>query len=115
MIYHVTAKFRDETAAELLSKLSDGTISDQRPDGREIVASLERAVVNEAGKVEWSEMCFCPSPLLHERTTVLDHHFDGIETEAIEAHHEYAGRSFMVYLQGLAGQALSGAKRDDNR
>ena len=101
MIYHVTARFRDETASEYLSKLSDGTISDQRPDGPELVASMERAVINQNGDVEWSETCFCPSPLLHERTTVLDHFFDGISTEPIESHQAYAGKPFMDYLRAL--------------
>ena len=102
MIYHVTAKFRVDTASEYLTKLTDGTISNQRPDGTELVASMERAVVNEKGDVEWSEMCLCPSPLLHERTTVLDHYFDDLKTEPIEAHQKYKGHPFMSYLRGVA-------------
>ena len=101
MIYHVKAKFREETASELLSKLSDGTILDQRPDGPELVASMERAVVNNSGKVEWSEMCFCPTPVWHERTTVLDGHFVQISTERIDAHQKYKGASILQYLRAL--------------
>ena len=82
--------------------LTDGTISNQRPDGPELVASMERAVVNDKGDAEWSEMCFCPSPLLHERTTVLDRYFDNLTTEPIEDHQKYAGHSFMNHLRGLA-------------
>ena len=102
MIYHVTARLREETASGLLSKLNDGTIANQRPDGPELVASMARAVVNEAGEVEWSEMCLCPSPLLHERTTVLEYHFDDIRTEELEAHEVYSGRPFLEHLRGLA-------------
>ena len=54
MIYHVRAKFRSETAAEFLTKLTDGTIANQRPDGPELVASMDRAVVNAEGQIEWS-------------------------------------------------------------
>ena len=101
MIYHVRARFRDDTAASLLLKISDGTIAGQRPDGPELVASMERAVVNAAGEVEWSEMCFCASPLHHERATVLDAHFVDIETEPIDAHKIYEGKPFLTYLKEL--------------
>ena len=102
MIYHVTAAFRPEPASDFLAKLTDGTIAKQRPDGAEIVASMERAVVTDAGTVEWSEMCFCPSPLKHERATVLDRHFDDIRTETIDAQATYEGEPFMDYLRRLA-------------
>ncbi|MGI9395340.1 MAG: hypothetical protein ACR2OY_11890 [Boseongicola sp.] len=98
MIYHVQAKFRSGTAKSLLDKLTDGTIKKQRPDGAELVASMNRAVVNENGNVEWSETCFCPSPLHHERTTVLDHHFDEITTDPIDSLTTYRGRPFMEFL-----------------
>ncbi len=103
MIYHVQARFREGTARSLLAKLTDGTIQDQRPDGPELVASMNRAVVSESGKVEWSEMCFCPSPLYHERTTVLDHHFADITTDPIDSHEAYQGRPFMEFLAEAAG------------
>jgi len=102
MIYHVKANFRKDTAVEFLRKLTDGTIANQKPDGAELVASMERAVVNEGGEVEWSEMCLCPSPLYHERATVLDHHFENIVTKLIASHSHYSGRPFMDYLRGLA-------------
>lgn len=98
MIYHVRAKFREETANEFLSKLTDGTIANQRPDGPEMVASMKRAVVKADGWTEWSEMCFCRTPLDHERSTVLDLHFDDITTTPIEDHTVFEGRPFMDYL-----------------
>jgi hypothetical protein len=101
MIYHVRAKFRDVTAAAFLAKLTDGTIGNQRPDGTELVASMMRAVVNADGQIEWSELCYCPTPLLHERATVLDLHFEDICTEPIEAHAQYEGRPFMDHLRAL--------------
>ncbi len=104
MIYHVRAKFRADTAAAFLAKLTDGTIGNQRPDGSEIVASMERAVVNSEGQVEWSELCYCSPPLAHERTTVLDKHFGDISTEPIDAREQYEGRPFMQYLQSLVSK-----------
>jgi hypothetical protein len=101
VIYHVRAKFREETAADFLAKLSDSTIRDQIPDGSEMFASMDRAVVSSRGLVEWSEMCFCSPPLSHERETVLDRHFDEITTEPIESVVLFDGRSFMEYLRAL--------------
>ena len=66
---------------------------------------MNRAVVNADGWVEWSEMCFCPTPLMHERATVLDQHFDQLKTRPIEAHSVYEGRSFMAYLQDLTKES----------
>ena len=102
MIYHVRANFREGTAQLFLDRLTDGTIEQQRPDGREIVASMNRAVVTKGGHVEWSEMCFCASPLHHERSTVLDHYFRDITTDPIDAHEIYQGRPFMDFLAEAA-------------
>ena len=104
MIYHVQAILREETAAALIEKLTDGSVASQKPDGTELVASMKRAVINSEGKVEWSETCFCPSPLYHERATVLDQHFDDIITEPIEAHASYSGKPLMEYLRAIATQ-----------
>ena len=101
MIYHVLAKFRSETAPEFLAKLADGTIANQQPDGPELVASMDRAVVNAEGQIEWSELCYCDPPLAHERATVLDLHFKDIRTEPIEAHVQYVGQPFTEHLQAL--------------
>ncbi len=101
MIYKVSGRFKAETATSFLQKLTDGTIEQQRPDGAEIIASMNRAVVTPSGHVQWSELCYCPSPLQHERTTVLDHHFDDLSTEPIDGHQHYDGRPFMDYLKEL--------------
>lgn len=105
MIYHVRARFRTDTAAEFLAKLTDGTIASQRPDGAELLASMERAVIDASGHAEWSEMCFCNPPLAHERATVLDLHFEDIRTEPIEAYTQYKGRAFMDHLRALASKS----------
>jgi hypothetical protein len=102
MIYRVRARFRPETAAAFLRKLTDGTVARQVPDGQEIVASMNRAVLNEAGEVEWSELCFCVPPLAHERATILDAHFEDITTEVIQAHRRYEGTPFMEHLKRMA-------------
>ena len=102
MIYRVRARFQTETAGVFLKKLTDGTIGRQIPDGSEIVASMKRAVVNDAGEVEWTELCFCGTPLAHERATILDTHFDNITTEVVQAHARYRGVPFMEHLKQVA-------------
>ena len=104
MIYRVRGRFRTDTAAAFLKKLTDGTVQQQTPDGPEIVASMNRAVLNGDGEIEWSELCYCNPPLAHERATVLDAHFDDMSTKAIGDYQQYEGEPFMKYLMQLAGQ-----------
>ncbi len=101
MFYRVTARVRTGTGADFLRKLTDGTIESQSPDGREIVAAMNRAVLSDDGNVSWSEVCYCRTPLAHERATVFDKHFEALETELIEGYQDYHGRPFMEYLAGL--------------
>ena len=101
MIYLVTARLQIETSSELLVKLTDGTIASQKPDGKEIVASMDRARIDESGVVRWSQLCYCPTPLAHERATVYDQHFTDLETEEADAHAEFEGQPFMEYLRSV--------------
>ena len=101
MIYHVKASFREETACLFLEKLTDGSVSAQRPDGPEIIASMSRAVVMENGRISWFETCYCPVPLQHERQTVLDAHFTDITTAEIAQHLSLDGTPFMEHLRLL--------------
>ena len=101
MYYKVTAQFKTETAKDFQQKLCDGTIAQQKPDGQEIVDSMNRAVVAENGDVQWSEVCYCSTPLAHERETVLDKHFENMTTEVIEEYKNYQGTPFMSYLDEL--------------
>jgi hypothetical protein len=101
MHYIVTAHFKSETAAEFHRKLTDGTIASQKPDGKEIVDSMHRAKLGEESLVRWSEACYCPTPLEHERATVYDHFFDGIETEEVNGHMDLEGDEFMGHLARL--------------
>lgn len=99
MHYAVCGQFLGEKSAEFLQLLTDGTIVSQKPDGKEIVASMQRAVVDEEGLVRWSEVCYCPTPLEHERTTVYDHFFSELETREIDGYQEFQGEPFMLFLK----------------
>ena len=102
MHYTATAHIISETAADFLRKLTDGTIENQKPDGNEIVASMNRAVIDDEGVVRWSEVCYCPIPLQHERATVYDQHFADIKSEEVNGYVEFEGKPLMERLQEIA-------------
>lgn len=104
MYYRVSARPIEALMAEFHRKLTDGTIAAQRPDGREIVASMARAGVDEDGNVRWSEQCFCATPLQHERETVYDRYFTDLHTEAVEDYEESGGTPIMEILARSASQ-----------
>ena len=102
MHYVVTARFVSDTAAEFHRLLTDGTVASQKPDGKEILSSMKRARIDEVGVVRWSEVCYCPTPLEHERATVYDRFFDDITTEEVEGYVEFEGEDFMEFLSRSA-------------
>ncbi len=65
---------------------------------------MNRAVLNGAGEIEWSELCYCNPPLAYERAPVLDTHFDDMSTEVVEEYQQHEGEPFVKYLKQLAGQ-----------
>lgn len=108
MNYRVTAKFIEATLADFYRQLTDGSIEQQRPDGREIVASMRRARITAPGVIEWYETCYCPTPLAHERETVYDRFLTGITTSEVDACREIeVGTSFWSYLRGAAARGHS--------
>jgi len=98
MIHSVKARYIEEKMSEFYQKLTDGTIQNQKPDGYEIVNSMKRAKITEPNVIQWSEMCFCPTPLKHERETVYNHFLTDMETEVIDDYVEFEGESFMDFL-----------------
>jgi hypothetical protein len=98
MIYAVTARLIEELAGEFARRLGDGSIASQEPDGREIVRSMARARIAPDGSVRWTETCYCETPLAHERRTVLNRYFTGIETEPVDAHTNPEGLPLMERL-----------------
>ena len=98
MIYKVKAKFNFDKSKEFFLKLTDGTIEKQKPDGYEIVNAMKRATIDDNGDANWSELCYCLSPLMHERATVYDKYFIDMQFEEIEDYKTFEGKSFMEEL-----------------
>jgi len=97
MIYEVEARFNEEKAKEFHKLLNSETLKNQSPDGPEIIASMHRATI-DSGLVRWTEMCFCPTPLYHERSTVLDKFFTDLKTKPIAKHEKFEGESFIDHI-----------------
>jgi len=97
MIYTVKAKIIPNKMNHFYQKLTDGTISNQKPDGKEIIDSMRRAKIS-SDIVQWSEMCFCSPPLKHERDTVYDNYFSELEAKEVADYIEFEGQHFMDYL-----------------
>ena len=98
MLYAVSARLNSRRTREFHGRLTDGSIAAQRPDGEEIVAAMGRARVAQDGTVHWTETCYCPTPLKHERETVLDRYFNDIRTEVIDKPHKFEGEPLMARL-----------------
>jgi len=98
MIYKVSAKVNQNKAKELYQLLIGGSLEDQEPDGPEILASMDRATMDSSGVVRWTELCYCSTPLNHERTTVYDEYFSELQTEETTGHEKYDGESFIEHL-----------------
>ena len=99
MIYSVKAKFIEDKMGEFYQKLTNGTIQNQKPDGYEIVNSMKRAKITEPNIIQWSEKCFCPTPLKHERETIYNHFLTNMETKVIDDYVEYEGELFFQFLE----------------
>jgi hypothetical protein len=98
MFYSVKGRYIPQRLSEFFKKLTDGSIADQEPDGKEIVAAMKRAVVTQPGIVQWTEMCFCAIPLDHERQTVYDHFFTEMEIHEVKSYSSFDGKPFMELM-----------------
>jgi hypothetical protein len=81
----------DRRTPEFHTRLTNGSIAPQHPDGAEIVAAMKRARTAADGMVRSTETCYCPTPLQHERATVLDRYFTGIEARVIDKAETFDG------------------------
>jgi len=99
VFYSIKAQYIEEKMGEFYQKLTDGTIQNQKPDGQEIVNSMKRAKITAPKMIQWSEMCFCPTPLKHERETIYNHFLTDLETKTIDNYVEFDGESFFDFLE----------------
>jgi hypothetical protein len=103
MKYFVTAQPKMDKLPLFWTVLNDGTVENQEPDGKEIVASMKRAVIID-GHASWHETCFCSPPLRHERSTIYDQFFTGMEVKPLKNLAPLGGPRFWDYLQEQANK-----------
>lgn len=107
MQYVISARPRLADLPKLWELLNDSTISRQEPDGREIVASMKRAVF-DGDTVQWNETCYCSPPLKHERSTVYDQFFTDMRIESPAKLPRLEGQRFWDYLRNTTSGHHSG-------
>ena len=67
MRYLVTARLKPGQADALARAIDDGTLGRGSIAGDEYVRNMEAARRLEDGRVQWVEVCYCPTPLAEER------------------------------------------------
>ena len=53
-------------------------------DGPYIVKAMKEAKITAPGTIEWYELCYCPTPLKHEREIVYDEFLTELTTAPID-------------------------------
>lgn len=67
MRYLVTARVKPGKAVELAKAIDDGSLGSGSVAYGEYERDMEHARIDEAGRVRWVEVCYCPTPLQEER------------------------------------------------
>jgi hypothetical protein len=110
MKYSIRAQPKIDQLPTLWTILTDGTVEKQEPDGREIIASMKRAVIVN-GEARWSETCFCNPPLLHERNTVYDRFFTEMEIKPLKDLEPPGGDLFWDYMRQSSNKQDDGSSQ----
>jgi len=84
MRYLVTARLRPGKASALAAAISDGTLGDGSIAGDEYVRNMEAARLREDGRVQWVEVCYCPTPIVEERP-YWERYFDLVRVQDAHA------------------------------
>lgn len=67
MRYLVTARVKPGRSADLETAIDEATLGAGSVAGDEYLRNMENARAYDDGRVQWVEVCFCPTPLLEER------------------------------------------------
>ena len=67
MRYLVTARVKPGQETALRTAIDDETLGEGSIAGDEYLRNMQNARINDAGRVQWVEVCYCPTPLAEER------------------------------------------------
>ena len=65
--YLVTARLKNECRDALVHAIEDGTLGAGSIAGDEYLRNMDEARQLDDGRVQWVEVCYCPTPLQEER------------------------------------------------
>jgi len=80
----VTARVKDGQADSLARAIDDGTLGEGSIAGGEYLRNMSEARQLDDGRVQWVEVCYCPTPLLEERDYWAEY-FDLIKVQDAHA------------------------------
>ena len=84
MRYLVTARIKTGCRAALDRAIDDGTLGAGSIAGDEYSRNMEAARELEDGRVQWVEVCYCPTPLQEERP-YWEEYFDLVKVQDAHA------------------------------
>ena len=84
MRYLVTARVKDGKADALDRAIEDGTLGRGSVAGDEYLRNMESARELVDGRVQWVEICYCPTPLAEERS-YWEKYFDLLKVQDAHA------------------------------
>lgn len=100
MLYKVEAKFHTDLLAEFFTKLTDGSIQEQEPDGSTMLKAMKEAKITRGNTIGWYEVCYCATPFAHERKTVYDTYLYDFKTGVVaEVKDDISGESFWEHMK----------------
>jgi len=82
--YLVTARVKPGRHAGLARAIEDGTLGDGSIAGDEYLRNMAAARELDDGRVQWVEVCYCPTPLAEERP-YWEQYFDLVKVQDAHA------------------------------
>jgi hypothetical protein len=73
MRYLVTARLKEGHARPLRDAIVSGKLGEGSIAGDEYVRNMREARLHDDGRVQWVEVCYCPTPLQEEREYWEEH------------------------------------------
>jgi hypothetical protein len=82
--YLVTARVKSGQTAALARAIEDGTLGQGSVAGDEYLRNMAGARELDDGRLQWVEVCYCPTPLAEERT-YWEEYFDLLKVQDAHA------------------------------
>jgi len=101
MMYRVKARVIEEKLDDYFKLLASGKVETMGVDGPYIVNAMKEAKITAPGIIEWHELCYCSTPLKHERSIVYDEFLTDLTTQPVKKVGKIEGDPFWKTDIGL--------------